>query len=183
MPRGRVLGRDLDEEEALAEIALRYVRGHGPVAAADLARWTGLPLGRLRRGLAAGVEQLTTLELDGRALHVAPELLDLAGAHRDDARRTMLLPGFDEIVLGYADRSVTVAPELADRIVPGGNGVFRPTVVHDGLVVGVWRVVGSGSRRRVEAEPFVPWPEGVTTDVARLGAAAVEGQVGPAVLA
>ncbi|WP_225755727.1 winged helix DNA-binding domain-containing protein [Actinotalea sp. Marseille-Q4924] len=170
----RVLGRDLDEEEALAEIALRYAQGHGPSSVQDLARWTGLPLGHVRRGLASVAEQLSTLELDGRVLHVAPELLDAFPAHREDARRTMLLPGFDEIVLGYADRSVTVAPEHADRIVPGGNGVFRPTVLHDGRAVGVWRVVGSGKRRRVEAEPFGRWPRGVAAEVERLGASVVD---------
>lgn len=174
VPGGRVLGRDLGEEEAFAELALRYVRGHGPATAQDLARWTGLPLGPVRRGLAAVADRLTTLDLDGRSLLVDPALLEGLETHREDARRTMLLPGFDEIVLGYADRSVTVAPEHADRIVPGANGVFRPTVVHDGRVVGVWRVVGGGSRRRVEAEPFEDWPLGVAAEVERLGAAVVE---------
>jgi hypothetical protein len=172
---GRVLGRELGEEEALAEVALRYVRGHGPASAQDLARWTGLPLGTVRRGLAAVADRLTTVELDGKVLHLEPGLLDRFEDHRDEARRTMLLPGFDEMVLGYADRSVTVPPEHADRIVPGGNGVFRPTVVHDGRVVGVWRVVGSGSRRRVEAEPFVPWSAALAAEVERLGAAVVDG--------
>src|SRR5665647_1390124 len=48
----------------------------------------------------------------------------LLGAHRTAARDVLLLPGFDEIILGYGDRSMTLAPEHADRIVPGGNGVF-----------------------------------------------------------
>jgi hypothetical protein len=169
VPRGRVLGRDLDEDAALAEIALRYVRGHGPVSEQDLARWTGLPLGPVRRGLAAVADRLTSLDLEGRPLHVAPELLDATGEHLADARRTMLLPGFDEIILGYADRSVTLRPEDEQRVVPGRNGVFRPTVVHDGRVVGLWRVVGSGARRRVEAEPFGQWSRAVARDVAALG--------------
>ncbi|HEX2809771.1 MAG TPA: hypothetical protein VHN80_26710 [Kineosporiaceae bacterium] len=43
-----------------------------------------------------------------------------------------LPPGFDELVLGYADRSATLPTEFAERIVLGGNGVFQPTVVDDG---------------------------------------------------
>lgn len=168
VPRGRRLGRDLDEAEALAEVALRYVRGHGPVSAQDLARWTGLPLGPVRRGLAVVADRLATLELDGRTLHVARELLDTAAEHREEARRTMLLPGFDEVVLGYADRTVTLDRADEQRVVPGRNGVFRPTVVHDGRVVGVWRVVGSGTRRRVECEPFGRWPRALAREVAVL---------------
>ena len=53
--------------------------------------------------------------------------------------RVLLLPGFDEYLLGYGDRSAVVAPEHAGRIVPGGNGLFRPTIVVDGRVAGTWR--------------------------------------------
>ncbi|MDT0165159.1 winged helix DNA-binding domain-containing protein [Actinotalea sp. AC32] len=208
--------RRLDEDEALAELALRYVVGHGPATDKDLARWSGLPLGTVRRGLAAAHEgagthgggsahagagthdgagshagaagrgarppaepahgdarplrtdPLTTLEVDGVTYHLAADLPGLLTDHRDEARRTMLLPGFDEIVLGFADRSATVPPEFADRIVPGGNGVFRPTVVHDGVAVGTWRRVGAGARRRVEVEPFGDLPPGVASDVEEL---------------
>lgn len=41
---------------ALAEIARRYATSHGPVTAADLARWTALPLGEAARALEDAVE-------------------------------------------------------------------------------------------------------------------------------
>jgi hypothetical protein len=169
---GRRLGRDLDEEEALAEVALRYVRGHGPASVQDLARWTGLPLGAARRGLAAA-GRLVHLELDGRTLLATPELLDASPEDRAEARRTLLLPGFDEVVLGYADRSVTLSREDEQRVVPGRNGVFRPTVLHDGHVVGMWRVVGSGERRRLETEELAPWSRALAREVAALGEEAI----------
>ena len=67
--------------------------------------------------------------------------------------RVHLLPGFDEYVLGYQDRSAVLAPEHSQAIVPGGNGVFRPTIVVDGAVVGTWRrtVQGAGGRRGGDA--------------------------------
>src|SRR5665811_947693 len=91
----------------------------------------------------------------------------LLGAHRKTARDVLLLPGFDEIILGYGDRSMTLAPEHADRIVPGGNGVFRPTVLVDGQVVGTWRHVGTGSKRRLETVQFVPLADDVAAVVAQ----------------
>jgi len=48
----------------------------------------------------------------------------------------LLLPGFDEFLLGSRDRSAQLDPAYADRIVPGGNGMVRPTIVSAGSVVG-----------------------------------------------
>ena len=57
-------------------------------------------------------------------------------------------------MLGYGERAEILDAAHADRIVPGGNGVFRPTIVRDGRVVGAWKWVGSGKNRRVERELF-----------------------------
>jgi len=100
-----------------------------------------------------------------------PLFRSLLAACRTRARGVFLLPGFDEFVLGYADRSCAVPPEFADRIVPGGNGMFRSTVVADGRVVGTWRRTGSGSRRKLTAEPFTTFPEGVEPALEELAAA------------
>ncbi|MGY1631765.1 winged helix DNA-binding domain-containing protein [Geodermatophilus sp. SYSU D01186] len=167
VPSPRRLGR----EEALAELALRFFTGHGPATVADLARWAGLPLRDVRAGLAAVREQLAAVEVDGREHLMAPETPDLLAAHRADAQRLLLLPGFDEFVLGYADRSCAVPPEFAERIVPGGNGVFRPTVVAGGRVVGTWRWTGTGPRRRLVAEPFTTFPADVARALPEVAAA------------
>ncbi|MGY1823905.1 winged helix DNA-binding domain-containing protein [Geodermatophilus sp. SYSU D00079] len=163
--------RRLDREEALAELALRFFTGHGPATVADLARWAGLPLRDVRAGLAAVRSDLAALVVDGREHLMAPETPDLLAEHRADAERLLLLPGFDELVLGYADRSCTVPPEFAGRIVPGGNGVFRPTVVAGGRVVGTWRWTGTGARRRLDAEPFTAFPDDVAAALPEVAAA------------
>jgi hypothetical protein len=129
----------LDHDEALGELARRYLRSHGPASDADLARWAGIPLGEARRGRAICGAAIATIGLGGRTYHLDPEVLDRAtGGLHSPAPRVLLLPGFDEYLLGYGDRSAVLAPEHADRIVPGGNGLFRPTIVVDGTVVGTW---------------------------------------------
>jgi hypothetical protein len=144
--------RRLEREEALGELALRYFRSHGPATVGDLARWSGLTVGELRRGLAACGRRLTTLELDGLTYHLAPETLDLAGP----VARVHLLPGFDEYLLGYADRSAALAREHGEAIVPGGNGLFKPTIVADGEVVGTWRRKVTAREVLIEPVPFGP---------------------------
>jgi len=65
-----------------------------------------------------------------------------------------LLPGFDEYLLGYRDRSAVLDPAHAQRICPGGNGMFNPTIVIDGVVTGTWRRTFKGGAVVVETTPF-----------------------------
>ncbi|MGJ7439435.1 winged helix DNA-binding domain-containing protein [Aquipuribacter sp. MA13-6] len=157
-------GLAVDGDEALAELARRYFLGHGPATAADLARWAGITAGQARTGLAAAAASLTPVEVDGVQHWLDPAVPDRLAGCRDEAEQVLLLPGFDEYLLGYADRSAVLAPEHAERVVPGRNGVFRPTVVDAGRVVGTWRRAGSGHRgpaAGVLVEPFTPLSAGV----------------------
>lgn len=67
-----------------------------------------------------------------------------------------LLPGFDEYLLGYADRSAQLDPVHADRVVPGGNGIFLPMAVLRGRVVGAWTRTERSRDVRVTLTPFEP---------------------------
>jgi hypothetical protein len=132
----------------------RYLRGHGPASLDDAARWAALPRRAVRAAAARLDDVVAVRDRRGRELWCAREVLEeLPGTARRSAS-VLLLPPFDEFVLGYGDRSHVLAGPHASRIVPGGNGVFRPTVVAGGRVVGVW------SRRRAAAgdslvlEPF-----------------------------
>lgn len=158
-------------EEALGEWAERYFRSHGPATVRDFGRWTGLAAADVRVGLALARPRLERVEV-GRVEHfMDPQTPDLLEAHRRRAGGAFLLPGFDEFILGYADRGAVLAAEFADRIVPGGNGVFRPTVVSDGQVVGTWRSAGRGAKRMVAATPFTSFPPQVTEALPQLFAA------------
>jgi hypothetical protein len=163
--------RRLEGEEALAELALRFFTGHGPATVADLVRWAGTTVRDARAGLAPVRDRLTAIDVEGTEMLMAADTADRLAGCRPEAEDVHLLPGFDEVVLGYADRSCTVPPEVADRIVPGGNGVFRGTVVVGGRAVGTWRWTGKGARRAVAAEPFTAFPDGVGERLAELAAA------------
>jgi len=146
----------LDRDDALAELALRYLTGHGPATVADLARWSSLPVTEVRRGVAAVRGRLAAVEVGGVEHLMDPGTPDRLAGCRAAAREALLLPGFDEFLLGYADRDAVLAPEHAERIVPGRNGVFRPTVVVGGQVVATWRHVPGrrGAPACVEVDPF-----------------------------
>ncbi|WP_062467538.1 winged helix DNA-binding domain-containing protein [Demequina maris] len=144
--------RTPSREEALATLARRYLRSHGPATVADLARWTGLGVRDCRAGVAAAGEDVVPVETDAGPMLAAPALLDAGPA----AERTILTPpGFDELVLGYADRSAQLDPALEAAVAPGGNGVFRSTLVRDGRVVATWRRALTARAVRVEAHDLV----------------------------
>ncbi|HVD09585.1 MAG TPA: winged helix DNA-binding domain-containing protein, partial [Gaiellaceae bacterium] len=58
----------VDRDKALAELARRYLAGHGPADDRDLAKWAGLPLRDVRAGLAAIAPELE--QLAGTLLHL-----------------------------------------------------------------------------------------------------------------
>lgn len=146
---------DLDRGAALATTAQRYFRSHGPATVHDLARWADLTVTDARAGVAAA-DGLVRRVVLGREMLAAEEVLDMLprGSDADARLPARALPGFDELILGFRDRSAQLAPDWERLVVPGGNGVFSPTLVIDGQVVGTWRRRELSRRVEITAKPF-----------------------------
>jgi hypothetical protein len=144
-------------DTALAELARRYVAGHGPASDRDLAYWSGLPLRDARSGLQAIAGELT--ELDNG-------LVDLA-AGGASARRTgaRLLPVFDAYLLGWKERTFAVPVEHRSKVYAGG--MIGPAAAVDGRVVGKWRAARRDGGLVVDIETFVPLPSRVEAGLRR----------------
>jgi hypothetical protein len=145
-----------DRDRALAELAARYLAGHGPATDRDLAKWAGLPLRDARYGLTAIAGRLAPRD-DG--------LADLAG------RRAVcppppprLLGAYDPLLLGWDSRDPVVGPH--GRLI-AINGLFRPFALVRGRAVGTWSLPGG----KVALVPFAPLPD---ADAAALAADAAE---------
>lgn len=155
--------RQLDDDEALAELARRYAASRGPVTAEDFKRWTGLPAKQARHGFELAAEHLTEVEAAGVRAWVAK------GTRRSTPRKepsVELIAMFDEYLLSYASRDLVLAPRFAKRIQAGG--FIKPAVLLDGRVVGTWKQKRTKSKVTVEVDPF----EKLT---------AIESQIGTAV--
>src|ERR1700754_1726561 len=120
-------------EEALAIMALRYFRGHGPATRKDFAGWTGLTMGDCEIGIAGAGDALTAVDVDGTEMIMAADAVDSGPGD------WLALPGFDEYMLGYKDRSMMATPDQLAAIIPGGNGVFQSTIVQRGHVMATWK--------------------------------------------
>lgn len=140
----------LPRDEALANLAQRYFTSHGPATVHDLARWAGITVTEARRGVAAVEGALECVTVDEQAYWLPQS----TPASTVQAEPVYLLPGFDEFVLGYGNRDAILDPAFAERICPGGNGVFSPTVVMNGKIVGTWKRSIKKSTVVVEWTPF-----------------------------
>jgi hypothetical protein len=157
-----------ERDEALGELASRYFRGHGPATVKDLARWAKLLAADVRTAVAIARPALEKLEVDGVEYLMDPRTPDRLADCREQAEAMFLLPGFDEYMLGYGDRTAALPAQFADRIVPGGNGMFRSTVVCAGQVVGTWVRTGRGPGRTLQATAFTQFSKEVEAALPRL---------------
>jgi hypothetical protein len=127
-------------DRALAELARRYLVGHGPADERDLAKWAGVGLGDAR----------AALESIARELDVRPGgVVRLATARAADGLPPPRLLGpFDPLLLGWTTREPILGRHDA-KVVTGG--IFRAFALVRGRGAATWRI----SRERVELEPFV----------------------------
>ena len=135
----------VDPEQALGELARRYLAGHGPASDRDLARWSGLPLGAARAGLRAIGAELRERH-DG--------LVDLA--RRPSTARLpgpKLLGAFDPLLMGWTSRDPILG--AASHIVTR-NGMFRPFALVEGRAVATWGLPGG----KTTLDPFRPLTSG-----------------------
>jgi hypothetical protein len=102
-----------------------------------------------KAGLAANEATLVKETIEGKDYWMAKDLPDIS---KDPG--SFLLPGFDEYMLGYQDRTAALHIDHTDKIVPGGNGMFLPTIVIGGQVVGTWKRTIKKDQVLIELSPF-----------------------------
>ena len=142
-----------DRIAAIATLLTSYLTSHGPATIRDFAWWTKLGLGEIRKALPAVADRFETDGADEPS-YWRPDLLDEVAALGKDVDRPLLLPGFDEFILGYADRLFAMSPDEHQRLVPGNNGVFGRSVVIGGRVTGLWKRIGWPGKRTLNVEEF-----------------------------
>lgn len=131
----------LDRDAALAELARRYFRSHGPATLRDFVWWSGLSVRDARQGIALATPSLREVHINDQACWLSREELPID----TNAPSAHLLPAFDEYFLGYADRSLALDVSHFKHVMTN-NGIFRPTILIDGEIAGIWaRIVKKGS--------------------------------------
>ena len=134
----------IPREEAMALLARKYFRGHSPATVEDFAWWTGIGLGECRAAVGAIREELEEVSHEGRMYYAYRD-----GRARGGRERTLLLPPYDEYLLGYKSRQHVLEEAFGHRA-HNRHGVFYPVIVREGQVVGNWHPRGETSFFREE---------------------------------
>lgn len=124
----------LSREEALAELAGRYFRSHGPATLQDFVWWSSLTTTDARAGLEASGKRLQREVIDGVTYWLSPST-PAAGAGHTAAH---LLPAFDEYTVAYKDRGAVLHSSHTRRP-DAATAVLGPTVILEGRAVGTWK--------------------------------------------
>jgi len=125
----------LSRDESLKIITKKYFQSHQPATLEDFAWWSGLPITDCKKGIS----------LLGDWLHI--EKFGNYEFYVSDDKRTedycsdqyLLLPPYDEYLIGYKSRDIVLNPEHS-HFAHNNSGNFSPVVVHNGLVCGNWSI-------------------------------------------
>src|SRR5262245_5623476 len=156
-PAARRMARD----ESLAEIAKRYFTGHGPATLQDFAWWSGLTTADATAGLEMAKRSLVQENINGHTYWLA----SATSTTKDSSPAAHLLPVYDEYTVAYKDRSAALNPKYA-KLPNYGHGIFNPTIVMDGQIVGTWKRTLKKDTLDISPSPFAKLKRAETRAIA-----------------
>jgi hypothetical protein len=127
-----------DAENFLPKLLNIYFRSHSPATLNDFSWWSGMPLTEIRQALEEAKPHLQEEKIDGQTYYIHNEIADTQLI----TPSVFLLPAFDEYLIAYSKRTAVLIAENNAKAV-SSNGIFRPVIVVNGQVCGVWHTVGT----------------------------------------
>lgn len=162
--------KKLTRDEGLRNLALRYFTSRGPATFVDFMNWSALPQGEMKKV----VELVRGDLIRERIGSVDYWLKDSGSSPATGAKSVYLLPAFDEFIIGYKDRSATLAAKHKSAVI-SVNGIFWPVIVINGQVTGLWkRTISKKGQVAVELNYFPRTPIRNDAEIKRMVAKATE---------
>ena len=151
----------LTRDEALALLARKYIRSHGPATLEDFVWWSGLNISDCRRGLDLTSGEWIRERWKGQDFY----LLGDSRTRGFRSGRIHLLPAYDEYLIGYKSRHVALHPDHRHKA-HDNTGTFWNVILQDGEVAGNWTAQG-GQVRAVPFRPEVCFGEALEEELTR----------------
>ena len=124
----------LTPNEALKQLAIKYFRSHSPASLDDFAWWSGLSKTQCKKALTLIANEVEEIKVEEETMYLYHNTLDCP----DYARKVLLLPPYDEYLIGYKSRWVALEKKHTAKA-HNNFGIFKPVILHEGRVVGNWK--------------------------------------------
>ncbi|KAF2080505.1 winged helix DNA-binding domain-containing protein [Flavobacterium sharifuzzamanii] len=139
----------LSKEESLAKLALRYFESHGPATVLDFSWWSGFAPTICQKAINAIELQLNSIAVDNQTYWLAKNR-----SLEDNFRESVhFLPAFDEILISYKSREVSFSGDHQSKTFTN-NGIFKPVILENGKVIGIWKRTIKKDHVKIETEFF-----------------------------
>lgn len=139
------------KDEALALLGKKYFTSHGPATLADFVWWSGLPITDARKALEMNKSNLISETFDANTYWFS-DSVNLPTSSPDSV---YLLPAFDEFLISYKDRSASIKADHHSKAI-SNNGIFRPIIVVNGQISGLWKRTVKKDTVVIELDHFRP---------------------------
>ena len=147
VPNKRILPRD----EALAELAKRYFTSHGPATLKDFTWWSGLSVTEAKKALDFIITDFISETINSETYWFS----DSFSEFRKNKSSVYFLPAFDEFLISYTNRSASISQVDNPKAI-SNNGIFRPVIVANGQVTGIWKRNVKKNNVLIETDFFSP---------------------------
>lgn len=141
--------KTLKRDDAIGKLAVKYFLSRGPASLEDFVWWSGLPVKDARKGLEMVKHRLAALEINSKKYWL-PDSFEEPASHKN---HVYILPAFDEFILSYKDRGAIIDMNNRKNAV-SNNGVFRPVILVNGKISGVWKRKKKNGEIIIETELF-----------------------------
>jgi len=141
----------LPKEASIIKLSGLYFNSHGPATIADFKWWSGLNQAEAMIGLEAIKPGLKQETIEGQ-VYWMPKDQEVYAPEKNTG--IYLLPGFDEYLLGYKDRSPMIDAAHSNKVFNGGNAIFANTIVSKGRVIGTWKRTIQKNEIQFQINPF-----------------------------
>lgn len=136
-------------EEALAKLAKRYFKSHGPATLLDFSWWSGFSPTTAKLAINSIESELNSIEIDNQKYWFGADF-----SEADNFRESVhFLPAFDEILISYKTREASILLEHQSKAFTK-NGIFKPVILENGKVIGIWKRTIKKEHVKVETQFF-----------------------------
>jgi hypothetical protein len=147
--------REVDPQEAILEMARRYLDAYGPATTADFARWFGLQgEAQAKKVFKALGDELADVEVGGWREWALRNSLEAIRATEPLDGIVRLLPQFDSYTVGVTRDCEPLLAAAHKKRVYRAQGWISAVALVDGRMEGVWEVEQKGNRAAIKVEMF-----------------------------